>query len=142
MSSAHRSVGVIVRNPAATRFYVQQKGAAYRPHPRGYSLFGGAIEPDESPLEALARELDEELGEAAQLLLAARPVLVSETRVGPSEFSFSLFEVVLADALLDTLARAPVYEGERGAVVSRQQLRALPFIWGLQAVVLAYLDGL
>lgn len=142
MSSAHRSVGVIVRNPAATRFDVQQKDAAYRPHPRGYSLFGGAIEPDESPLEALARELDEELGEAAQLLLAARPALVSETRVGPSEFRFSLFEVVLADALLDTLARAPVYEGERGAVVSRQQLRSLPFIWGLQAVVLAYLDGL
>ena len=140
MSNPHRSVGVIARNHAATRFYVQQKDAAYRPHPRGYSLFGGAIEPGEAPLEALARELDEELGGAAQLLLAAGPLLVSETRVGPSEFQFALFEVVLDDARLDTLAHTPVYEGERGAVVTREQLLALPFIWGLGAVVRAYLD--
>ena len=132
---------MIARNRAATRFYVQQKDAAYRPHPRGYSLFGGAIEPGEAPLEALARELDEELGGAAQLLLAAGPLLVSETRVGPSEFQFALFEVVLDDARLDTLAHTPVYEGERGAVVTRGQLLALPFIWGLGAVVRAYLDG-
>lgn len=141
MSNPHRSVGVIARNRAATRFYVQQKDAAYRPHPRGYSLFGGAIEPGETPLEALARELDEELGGAAQLLLAAGPLLVSESRVGPSEFQFALFEVVLDDARLDTLAHTPVYEGERGAVVTREQLLALPFIWGLGAVVRAYLDG-
>ena len=142
MTNEHRGVGVIVRNPAATRFYVQQKDAAYRPHPRGYSLFGGAIEPGEALHEALARELAEELGSTAQLLLAAGPALVSEARVGPTKFRFSLFEVVLDDPLLDTLARAPVYEGERGVVVTREQLRALPFVWGLEAVVLAYLDQL
>lgn len=142
MTNQHRGVGVIARNPAATRFYVQQKDAAYRPHPLGYSLFGGAADPEEAPLEALARELDEELGDAAQLLLAAGPALVSASQVGPSEFWFSLFEVILDDAQLDTLACAPVYEGERGAVVSREQLRTLPFVWGLEAVVLAYLDRL
>jgi 8-oxo-dGTP pyrophosphatase MutT (NUDIX family) len=142
MTSAHRGVGIIVRNRAATCFYVQQKDANYRPHPRGYSLFGGAVEPGEAALEALARELDEELGAAAQLLLATQPTLVHETRMGPSGFWYSLFEVVLDDASLDTLARAPVFEGERGALVSREQLRTLPFVWGLEAVVLAYLDGI
>jgi 8-oxo-dGTP pyrophosphatase MutT (NUDIX family) len=140
MTNQHHGVGVIVRNPAATRFYVQQKDADYRPHPRGYSLFGGAVEPGETLEAALARELNEELGAAAQLLLAAGPALVSEARLGPSEFHFSLFEVVLDDTQLDALARAPVYEGERGVLVSREQLRELPFVWGLAAVVLAYLD--
>jgi 8-oxo-dGTP pyrophosphatase MutT (NUDIX family) len=140
MAAEHHGVGVIVRNPAATRFYVQQKDAAYRPHPRGYSLFGGAVEPGEALEQALARELAEELGSTAQLLLAARPALVSTTRVGPTGFRFSLFEVVLDDSLLDNLAGAPVFEGERGVVVDRAQLRALPFVWGLEAVVLAYLE--
>ena len=140
MTSAHRGVGVIVRNRAATQFYVQQKDADYRPHPRGYSLFGGAVEPGETALEALARELDEELGAAARLLLAAQPAVVHETRVGPSGYWFSLFEVVLDDASLDTLAGSPVFEGERGALVTREQLRTLPFVWGLEAVLLAYLD--
>jgi len=137
----HHGVGVIVRNHAATRFYVQQKDADYRPHPRGYSLFGGAVDPGEAPGEALARELLEELGEApSAALLAAGPTLVADH--GQLGFRFSLFEVVVDDALLDRLATTAVLEGERGAVVDGAELTSLPFVWGLEAVVRDYLAGL
>jgi len=32
------------------------------PHPGCWSLFGGAVEPDETPYDAIVRELEEELG--------------------------------------------------------------------------------
>ena len=142
MASEHHGVGVIARNAAGTRFYLQQKDAQYRPYPLAYSLFGGASEAGETPVEALVRELGEELGDAAELLLAAGPTLIGEHRVGPRQFRYSMFEVILDDATLDILAAAPVHEGERGAVVSRDDLRSLPFVWGLEAVILAYLAEL
>lgn len=141
MSNEHTGVGVIVRNPTSTRFYVQQKDAEYRHYPLAYSLFGGASEAGETPAEALARELVEELADASKHVLAASPVLVGEHRVGPRRFRFHLFEAIVDDAALDLLARARVLEGERGCIVSREQIRALPFVWGLEAVVLTYLDG-
>ena len=141
-TQTHRAVGVIARDRAGTRFYLQQKDATYPIYPLAYSLFGGAREPGESAAEALARELGEELGDAAERLLAAGPTLVGEFRVGPRGFEFALFEVIVEDALLDQLAVTPVFEGERGAVVSREELRTLPFIWGLEVVVLGYVEGI
>lgn len=142
MANEHHGVGVIVRNRAATRFYIQQKDADYRPYPLAYSLFGGAIEPGEPPSDGLARELVEELGDAATILLAASPTWLAEHRVGPGRFRYSLFEVVVDEAALDVLATTPVHEGERGAVVTRAELAVLPFVWGLEAVVSAYLADL
>jgi 8-oxo-dGTP pyrophosphatase MutT (NUDIX family) len=141
MAKTHHGVGVLVTNRTRSRFLVQQKDQDYAPHPRGYSLFGGATDTNEDPAEALARELHEELGAAsAKLLIAAglRPVLT--TTVEPAGFVYSLFEAAIDDALLEALARAPVFEGERAAVVERDELLALPFIWGLGAVLAAYLD--
>lgn len=138
-------------------------------------MFGGAIEPAEDAREALARELVEELGpNAAQMLLASEPALVSEHHVSPTNtvgdeeiarrervkisghggdetmsrrdgvkiFRFTLFEAIVDDWQLDILARTPVLEGERGAVVTREQVAELPFVWDLEAVVLAYLGRL
>ncbi|KIG18390.1 hypothetical protein DB30_00675 [Enhygromyxa salina] len=137
---AHHGVGLIVSNHARTRFYVQQKDASYPHYPLAYSLFGGACEPDEAPAQALARELVEELEDAAHELLAVGPSLVGEHVVGPTGFAYSLFEVQITNAQIDLLERAPVLEGERGAVVSRAQLRSLPYIWGLEVVIAAYLE--
>ncbi|PRQ09722.1 NUDIX domain-containing protein [Enhygromyxa salina] len=139
-TTAHHGVGLIVSNHARTRFYVQQKDASYPHYPRAYSLFGGSCEPDEAPALALARELVEELEHAARALLAAGPCLVGQHTVGPTRFAYSLFEVAITDAQLEELGRAPVFEGERGAVVTRAQLRSLPFIWGLEVVIIAYLE--
>jgi len=136
----HRGVGIVATNRDRTRFLVQQKDEHYVPHPRGYSFFGGACEHGESAKAALTRELREELPESsAQMLLDASPREVGSYRVGPTAFSFLLFEAVVPDSVLDALAQSPVLEGERAAVVSRDALIELPFVWDLLEVVIDYL---
>jgi len=130
---------VIVTTPERRRFFVQQKDAAYEPHPLGYSFFGGAIEEGETLLEALGRELREELGAAADRLTAAPTRHVLTATVEPAGFRYSLFEVLVDEPTLEALATAPVFEGERGALFGERELSALPFIWGLESVVTAYL---
>lgn len=130
----------MVTNHRRTRFFVQRKDADYRRHPRGYSLFGGAIEPGESPAFALARELGEELGDGAAPLRAARAVAVFTRRTVAAGFAVSLFEIVLDDAALEACAAVPVLEGECGEVVDRDRLRTLDWIAGVGELVAAYLD--
>jgi 8-oxo-dGTP pyrophosphatase MutT (NUDIX family) len=138
--SAHRGVGVIVTNPARDRFLVQRKDASYPRFPRGYSLFGGAREPGESDVDALARELEEELGAAsAQQLVAAGLREIEEFVVGEPGFAFVLFEAVVEDALLDVLAARPVFEGECAQAVTRGELAMLPWVWSLAQVIATYL---
>lgn len=137
----HHGVVAVVTNPARTRFFIQQKDEGYRPFPLGYSLFGGAVEAGESLVEALARELREELGAEAERLLAAEPRCVLTKRPLAAGFVVSLFEVVVDGHVLESLAVVPVLEGRRGVVVSREELTTMPLIWGLGAVVDAYLDA-
>jgi 8-oxo-dGTP pyrophosphatase MutT (NUDIX family) len=139
--SPHSGVGALVTNQARTRFFVQQKDTNYTPHPMGYSFFGGAVDAGESTDVAIVRELREELGDAAEALVVAGPTLQFVEVVGPAGFDFALYEVVLADEVLEGLANVPVHEGERGALVERAQLAQLPFIWGLEQVVARYLSG-
>lgn len=136
----HHGVVALVTNPARTRFFIQQKDEGYRPFPLGYSLFGGAIEAGEEPEEALARELREELGEAAERLLAAEITAVFAAWPLATGFVVSLFEVVIDAERLEALAEVPVLEGKRGVVIDRVALGATPLVWGLHAVVAAYLE--
>ncbi|MCX4243583.1 NUDIX hydrolase [Paraliomyxa miuraensis] len=140
MAGFHHGVVAIVTNAARTRFFLQQKDEHYEPFPLGYSLFGGAIEEGEDLGEALARELREELGPAAHALIDATPQPIFLRRTMTEGFVLSLFELVLDDPILDALARTPVLEGKRGVVLRRAELRATPLIWGLQEIVLAYLE--
>lgn len=126
-------------NAARTRFFVQQKDEHYEPAPLGYSLFGGALEPGERPEQSLARELREELGPAAQRLLDAGPRHVFTTTDRQEGFAVSLFEIVLDEAALESLAEVSVLEGKRGVVLDRKALPDTPFVWRLDQVVSAYL---
>lgn len=137
----HHGVVAIVTNPQRMRFFIQQKDEGYLPFPLGYSLFGGAVEAGESIDEALARELREELGAEAERLLAAEITLVFTERPLAAGFELSLFEIVVDGRGLESLAEVPVLEGRRGVVLDRQALQATPLIWGLGAVVDAYLDA-
>lgn len=140
MTSRHHGVVALVTNAARTRFFLQQKDERYRPFPLGYSLFGGAAEAGERLEQSLARELREELGAAAHRVLDAGPRLVLTTKVSSAGFTLSLFEVVLDNAALESLGEVPVLEGKRGVVLDREQLQDIPFIWGLEQVVAAYLE--
>jgi 8-oxo-dGTP pyrophosphatase MutT (NUDIX family) len=139
-SDPHHGVVALPTNPARTRFFIQQKDEAYRPFPLGYSLFGGAIEAGEEPAAALARELREELGEAAKRLLDAGPTCIFAARPLAAGFVVSLFEIVLGEPVLESLAEVPVLEGRRGVVLSRDRLRTTPLVWGLGELVAAYLE--
>lgn len=137
----HHGVVAIVTNPGRTRFFIQQKDEAYRPFPLGYSLFGGAVEAGEEPAQALARELREELGVAAEALLAAGPTRIFSARPLATGFVVSLFEVVLPTRLLEPLANVTVLEGLRGVVLDREALQSTPLVWGLGELVAAYLSA-
>jgi len=145
VSEVFTSVGVVVCDRMRTRFLVQQKDATYPRFPLGYSFFGGALEPGESPGEGVERELREELLEpAASAVIASLREVAFEGTVEPGvdgvrPFHFTLFEAVLAPTELERLAALPVHEGLRGAVVDREELARLPFVWGLGAVVTSYL---
>lgn len=138
MQSEHRGVGLVVTNRARSAFFLQQKDEAYEPHPLGYSFFGGAIEAEEDPLQALERELHEELGSLATTLIDVGPKHVLTMEVPPHGFTFSLYEVVLPGSLA-LLDGVEVLEGKRGAVIMRNALSEIDFIWGLSAVMNRYL---
>lgn len=137
----HHGVVAIVTDLARTRFVVQQKDADYAPCPMGFSFFGGAVEPEETLVEALGRELIEELGAVAERLVAADPRLVFHHRFGPT-FELSLFEIVIERGAVEALADVSVLEGERAWVVDRSGLAELRYVWDLGAVARRYLDGL
>lgn len=139
-SQRHHGVVALVTNRERTRFFIQQKDESYPAFPLGYSLFGGAIEAGERPEEALARELREELGEAAERLLAAEVACVFEGRTLATGVVLSLFEIVIEAAELEALAEVPVLEGLRGVVVDREALRGMELVWGLHELVGAYLE--
>ena len=133
-------VVALVTSRERTRFFIQQKDEGYRPFPLGYSLFGGAIEAGEQPAEALTRELREELGAAAERLLAAGATCVLEGRTLATGVKVSLFEIVIEAAEREALADVPVLEGLRGVVVEREVLRGMELVWGLHELVKVYLD--
>lgn len=136
----HHGVVALITNPDRSRFVVQRKDAAYRPAPRGYSLFGGAAEPGESAEQTLARELREELGAAAEALLAAGPRAVVERRTLATGFAATLFEIVIDAPALEALAEVTVLEGECAVVLERDALAACPLVWGLGELVAVYLS--
>lgn len=139
-SQRHHGVVALVTNRERTRFFIQQKDESYPAFPLGYSLFGGAIEAGERPDEALARELREELGEAAERLLAAEVTCVLPARPLAGGFVVSLFEVVLEGEGIEALAEVPVLEGKRGVVLDREALGRMTLVWGLHELVEAYLE--
>jgi len=143
--SGHRGTGVIVRNESKSRFLVQEKDADYVPCPGCFSFFGGAIEAGETPDEALWRELAEELDPTAVQLLgrSARQVFQGTIPAGgDSNFEFTLFEIVVQDRVLDSLASRPVREGLAARVLSRQSLEEVHLVWNLSTARDAYLAWL
>lgn len=123
----------MIVSPTRDRFVVQRKDSGYEP-PRCVTFFGGAIEGGEDEREAIERELREELGRWTAEVIFGQG-LVSFGSVG----DFSVFECLAQDATIDWISRQPVYEGESAEICLRVDLRDLPWIESVRAVVEAYL---
>lgn len=130
-------------DPSRGRFLLQQKDAGYRRFPLAYSFFGGGIEAGESARQALERELDEELPEGSRARLRSAAWSVAWSGAVPGArggFDYTLYQVRLPAADLAAVAAAEVYEGLRAALIPAAELRGLPFVWGLEAVLPALLS--
>lgn len=137
----HKGVGVIITNPQREVFYLQQKDDHY-PVPEYrlcYSFFGGAIEAGETSLDALKRELEEELHKDVAALVFSGAELVHrfDIRSHGKTYTFTLYEAVVPEVL--RIAEYHVLEGA-GVMKTRSEISRLPFIWGLEQVVTAYLQ--
>lgn len=141
-----RVATVIVANVSRTRFLVQRKDDSYR-YPNALALFGGAVEPGESDLDALEREIHEEMGIMSALLLIAcglHEVATVDLSAfdfvdDPEGFTLVLFEAVVDDDVLDDLATRPVFEGRCAEIVEQILLRD-DWMPGLFEVICVYVS--
>lgn len=142
MAKAHRGVGLLITNERRSCFVVQQKDDGYPRFPGAFSFFGGAREQGENARQALDRELAEELLPQARALLGQNFYKVFDGAVVTdlANYEFALFEVVISNTALIELGDYSVLEGERAALLTRAELLAAPFVWGLETVARAVAD--
>ena len=134
-------VGVIITNPDRTLFYLQKKDETYQfEHFRGwYSFFGGSLDLGETKIEALVRELKEELSQVPACTVI--PTLEErgdfDVECSTNIFQFTLFESVQPDVYMRLFDHFKVHEG-RGKLVRREDV-SLDFVHGLGSVMQWYL---
>lgn len=141
----HQGVGLLISNRDQTQFFVQIKDEHY-PYEawRGACAFwGGAIEPDEQELEAVERELEEEIPDAALLLQQVsknkikRYWIDNKTVLQP--FWLTVFEAVVSTETLQKIAQTKVLEG-RSLLLSKTDLLDKKWIWGMDFILKEYLE--
>jgi 8-oxo-dGTP pyrophosphatase MutT (NUDIX family) len=140
----HPGVGVIITNKSHTKFYLQQKDNT---HPvtqcrLKFCFFGGAVEEGESELEALKRELTEEINKEVAVKISSKTKRLFDSTflniLGiPTIFVF--YEMILSDEELLNLSKIPVKEGKGGFLVGIKEMYTLPFIIDLEHMLRRYL---
>jgi len=101
------------------------------PYPNTWTLFGGAVEPGEPPVDAVARELDEELELTLPLKLWFRfpcPVRSLPGKLVCMHYCYAGQLTVPLDALV-------LHEGQRFALFDAAEAAALPLAFDQQDVV-------
>jgi 8-oxo-dGTP diphosphatase len=125
-------VGAVISNKRG-EFLLQQRDDSAPSFRRCWTLFGGAIETNESPIEAILRELKEELA-----LDLSRVVLVSLFRVyhQPQNVSQSIFEVGIEADIADLSLK----EGLAMRFVEPAEFPILEFAFNIEVVLEDYLS--
>lgn len=140
--SMHYGVGLLISNENQTRFFVQQKDEYYPFEDwRGcLSFWGGAVEKeDNSNLQAVARELEEEIPEAVALLQNYSKQEIGTFKITYAQpFFLTVFEVRVPDYLLEQIAKVEVLEGN-GLLLSDTDIKAQKWIWETDFIFLEYI---
>ncbi len=130
-----RSVGAILVNSRGQILLQQREDKPELLYPGCWSTFGGAVEPDETPDEAVRRELLEEIELSPALTLwqtfeheyvyLGRPTIVEQ---------FMYYGAIALEA-----DRIALHEGQALGFFSRSDLHALPVAFGFRPVFEAFL---
>jgi len=120
------AVGAILVTPDG-RFLMQQRDAIPEIwYPGAWGLFGGGIDPGETELEALRRELDEEIGFALGTASLFGRFHFECSFVGATVFR-SFYEVPIEPQAVDGLQ---LREGSAMALIPAERALALPDVIG------------
>lgn len=134
----HKGVGLIITNNEKNLFFIQKKDKNYpiKKWIDCYSFWGGAIEEDDqSPYDALIREVKEEINfelKTEEIKFIDEFLVKSDTN-----FPFFLFELTVSEQTLEVLSQLKVNEGN-SALVSKEELHGSKWIWGLKQVFKNY----
>jgi len=142
MKRMHKGVGVIIGNKESNKFFVQKKDEKYQIKKwiNAFSFWGGEVEKtDKTPFEALIRELTEELG--SEFIYDKSEIKFIDNYIVKSEpdFSFNLFELLLATKDFENLTNLKINEGS-GTVQNKDSLLTGVWVWGLEEVIKNYFE--
>lgn len=131
---------VSITNRKKTLFYLQQKDEDYWiPEYRlKYCFFGGQVEKNETELEALKRELFEEIDERFALTISKNSKKLFDvyfTNIHKEYCKLSMHESVLEEEFLEKLSHTKAKEG-KGLLVKIEDFQTTPFFWDLKKSVL------
>ena len=117
-------VGVIITDK--NNFYLEQKTEDY-PVPEfrlTYTLFGGEIEGSETPINALERELHEELDDsvASNILKSSNISFSFENKWKNNKYHFIAYEAILLSDYLREISKFSIKEGKEGVLTARNKL--------------------
>ena len=137
----------MITNPERNLFYFQLKDKTYHiiEFRNTHSFFGGLVEDGEKNIDAIKRELSEELEESAaklisnkiKFILKHRTILKYSHYKGKLE-EFSLFESILSTKDLIKISNLPIKEGERGLLIKRKEINKIKFN-GVEEIIDKYL---
>lgn len=141
------SVGVIITNPDKTLFFLQQKDETYfiKEYRLRHCFFGGGVKKGEKELDALKREINEELDKSFVDLIIKSLKRKSDsyfTNIENNTYRFTLYESVISDDELKRLSKLSPKEGKTGVLLNKEELKNILLFTDLQETRDLYIKSL
>lgn len=126
------SVAIVVNK--AGEFLLQKKTLDYKWFSGGWSLFGGGIKDGETPLEAIKRELKEELGICFEKIKFFKK---NSFEIGNNSFENEVFLVNFNGRISEIILN----EGAGFAFFSKEELNSLNIFPGIRKILTEYIQN-
>lgn len=138
----HKGIGLIIGNRNRDKFFIQIKDNEYpiKKWIGAFSFWGGGIEAsDISELEALRREIIEEIEPADFILNHEWKRIDSFIVESEPAFHFTLYEMLIEDHEFDEFNHVSINEGF-GTFAFHTDLLEREWVWGLKSVFQKYMN--